>query len=159
MRYLTCDRALPTLVALFAIAAFAQPESAEASVSKGARVLVAASATTVQGTAGAQPSGGKQPPSGATGSGGPSGTKASVACKQLQAGRVRCTMTIKGGAGISGTVTMRITRGKLLVALGRGSVTRGKATLTMRVLRRMTPGRYTVAMVVTLKTTSVLQVR
>jgi hypothetical protein len=50
---------------------------------------------------------------------------------------------------------MRIMRGKLVVALGHGRVTRGKATLTMRVLHQMTPGQYTVAMVVTLNATQV----
>jgi hypothetical protein len=54
---------------------------------------------------------------------------------------------------------MRITRGKLVVALGHGRVTRGKATLTMRVLHRMMPGQYTVAMVVTLNARKVLRLR
>jgi hypothetical protein len=122
LRYLTRS-AVPMVVALLAIAAFAQPAS------------------------------------GSTGSGSPSGTKATVACKRLQASHVRCTMTIKDGAGISGTVTMRITRGNLLMASGQGSITGGKATLIMRVLHRMTPGQYTVAMVVTVNTTTVLQLR
>jgi hypothetical protein len=65
-------------------------------------------------------------------------------------------MTVTGGSGLSGTVTMRITRGKLVVALGRGRVTGGRATLTMRVLQRMTSGRYTVAMVLTLNASKVL---
>jgi hypothetical protein len=53
---------------------------------------------------------------------------------------------------------MRITRGKLVVAVGHGRVTRGEATLTMRVLHRMTPGQYTVAMVVTLNATQVVRI-
>ena len=154
MRYLACSRALPTVVALLAIAAIALPASAEARVSRGAHAVVWSGAAVVQRAA-AQP----KPPSGSRGSGSPSGTKATVACKRLQATHVRCTMTIKGGAGITGTLTMRITRGNLLVALGRGSVTRGKATLIMHVLHRMTPGRYTVAMVVTVNTTRVVQLR
>jgi hypothetical protein len=68
-------------------------------------------------------------------------------------------MTLKGGAGISGTVKMRISRGKLLVAVGHGRVTRGKAILTMRVLHRMTSGRYAVSMVVTLKSRRTLRLR
>ena len=53
---------------------------------------------------------------------------------------------------------MRITRGKLVVALGNGRLRDGEATLTMRVRHRMTPGsRYTVAMVVTLNATMVLR--
>ena len=52
---------------------------------------------------------------------------------------------------------MRITRGKVVVALGTGRLRRGTATLTMRVLHRMTPGGYTVGMVVTLNATTVLR--
>jgi hypothetical protein len=88
----------------------------------------------------------------------PSGTNATASCKQQNPGHVRCVMTIKGGSGLSGTVTMRITRGKLLVALGQGRVTRGTATLTMRLLQRMTPGQYTVSMVVTLNATQLLRI-
>jgi len=66
-------------------------------------------------------------------------------------------MTINGAAGMSGRVRMRITRGKVVVALGTGRLRRGTATLTMRVLHRMTPGGYTVGMVVTLNATTVLR--
>jgi hypothetical protein len=66
-------------------------------------------------------------------------------------------MTLKGGGGLSGTVTMQITRGELVFALGHGQVTRGVATLTMRVLHPMTSGEYTVAMVVTLNAKRVLR--
>jgi hypothetical protein len=107
----------------------------------------------------AQPSQGSQPKRGSPASQSQGNTKANVACTRLHPNHIRCTMTIKGGAGISGTVRMRITRGKLVVALGQGRLTRGKATLTMRVLHRMTPGRYTVAMVVTLNATMVLRLR
>jgi hypothetical protein len=53
---------------------------------------------------------------------------------------------------------MRITRGKLVVAVGHGRVRRGEATLTMRMLHPMTPGQYTVAMVLTLNTTQVVRI-
>jgi hypothetical protein len=66
-------------------------------------------------------------------------------------------MTLMGGGGLSGTVTMRVTRGKLVFALGHGRVTRGMATLTMRVLHRMTSGDYTVAMVLVLDARKVLR--
>ena len=88
----------------------------------------------------------------------PSGTNATVSCTRLDPGHVRCVMTVKGGSGLSGTVRMRITRGKLVVAIGHGRVTRGEATLTMRVLHQMTPGQYTVAMIVTLNTTQVVRI-
>jgi len=68
-------------------------------------------------------------------------------------------MTIKGGAGVSGTVTMQVTRGKLVLARGTGRLSRGKATLTMRVLRRIAPGSYTVSMVATLNAKMVLRLR
>jgi hypothetical protein len=79
----------------------------------------------------------------------PSKTTAKVSCKRVSSTRMRCTMTLKGGAGISGKVTMRIWRGKLLVASGHGRLKGGKATLTMNVLHRITRGRYTVTMVIT----------
>jgi hypothetical protein len=66
-------------------------------------------------------------------------------------------MTLKSGSSISGTITMRVTQAGVLVASGHGRLTRGKATLTMSLRRRMTPGRYTVAMVVTLTSTMVLR--
>ena len=88
----------------------------------------------------------------------PSGTNATVSCTRLDPGHVRCVMTVKGGSGLSGTVRMRITRGKLVVAIGHGRVTRGEATLAMRVLHQMTPGQYTVAMIVTLNTTQVVRI-
>jgi hypothetical protein len=47
----------------------------------------------------------------------------------------------------------------LLVASGRGRLSSGKATLTMRVLHRMTPGSYTVSMVVTIGATMVVRIR
>jgi hypothetical protein len=66
-------------------------------------------------------------------------------------------MTLMGGGGLSGTVTMRVTRGELVFALGHGRVIRGMATLTMRVLHRMTSGEYTVAMVLVLNARKVLR--
>ena len=85
------------------------------------------------------------------------GSRAKVACKRLHHNLIRCSMTLKSAAGISGTVSMRITRGTLVVALGHGRISRGKATLTMRLLRRMTPSRYTVTMVVRVNAKMVLR--
>jgi hypothetical protein len=120
-----------------------------------AALAQAASADT-QETATARFSLGSQPPFTSTVSG-PSGTQATVACNRLHPNHLRCTMTINGGAGISGRVRMRVTRGKVVVARGTGRLRRGTATLTMRVLHRMTPARYRVAMVVTLNATTVLR--
>lgn len=125
----------------------------------GARVSLGPGAAISQETGGAQPDKHSLLAPGFAGSRSLSGTKATVACERLHFDHIRCTMTIKGGAGISGTVSMRITRGKLTVAFGRGDITRGKVTLTMRLLHRMTPGRNTVAMLVTLHATMVLRLR
>lgn len=85
------------------------------------------------------------------------GRPTTVNCKRVASQQIRCTMTIKRGGAVSGTVTMRITRGKVVFARGRGRIRHGKATLTMHLLRRMPPGRYTVTMVV--KLTSKTKVR
>ena len=91
------------------------------------------------------------------GSQSPPGTNAAVSCTRLDPGHIRCVMRLTGGGGLSGTVTMRVTRGKLVFALGHGRVTRGTAKLTMRLLHRMTSGEYTVAMVLTLHASKVLR--
>jgi hypothetical protein len=85
------------------------------------------------------------------------GSKAKVACKRLHHNLIRCSMTLKSAAGISGTVSMRITRGRLVVAVGNGRVNRGKATLTMRLLRPMPRGRYTVTMTIRVNARMVLR--
>jgi hypothetical protein len=90
---------------------------------------------------------------------GASKTAANVSCKPPSHNQIRCTMTIKGGSALNGTVKMTITQGKVVVARGNGTLRGGKATLTMRVLRKMTPGKYTVTMVATLTSTMVLQVK
>jgi hypothetical protein len=142
-------RVLSAVVACLAVAAVAQPASGEMTVHPRIGEGLASGVAIQRDIAAAQPTHGAQPPKTSPGSQSPSKTTATVACKRLRHNQIRCTMTIKGGAGISGTVAMRITRGKLVVALGHGRLRRGTATLTMRVLRRMTPGLYTVTMVVT----------
>ena len=159
MSHLARSRVLPAVVACLAMAGLAQPASAETGVYRSARVSLAPGAAIPQETGGAKTDKDSLLAPGLAGSRSLSGTKATVACKRLHSNHIRCTMTIKRGAGISGTVSMRITRGKLLVAFGRGDITGGKATLTMRLLHRMTPGRYTVAMLVTLHATMVLRLR
>jgi hypothetical protein len=153
------SRALPALVACLALAAIAKSASAETTVHPRIGREPASAVAIQQGTATAQPTHNSQPGQGSPGSSSPSNATASVACKRLPRNQIHCEMTIKGGAGINGTVTMRITRGSLVVALGHGSVKRGRATLTMRALQRMTPGRYTVTMVVTLNAKMVLRLR
>jgi hypothetical protein len=83
------------------------------------------------------------------------GQQTTVKCRRVDPRHIQCTMTIRRGAAISRTVNMWITRGTLVVARGHGRIQSGKAALTMRVLHRMTPGQYTVTMLVTLTTSTV----
>lgn len=87
------------------------------------------------------------------------GRQTTVKCRRVDPGHIQCTMRIRRGAATSGTVRMRITRGTLVVARGDGRIQSGNAALTMRVLHRMTPGPYTVTMVVTLITSTVKRLR
>ena len=86
-------------------------------------------------------------------------TKARAACGRPHNKRIRCTMTLKQGAGISGSLTMRITQSRRVVATGHGVIRHGRATLTMKLRRKMTRGRYTVSMVLTLRARMVLRLR
>jgi len=151
------SRALSMLISCLAIAGLVQPASATATASRDGRAKLASGIALGQGSAVAESAQGSPPSPGSAGSGSPSGTNASVACKRLAAKHIRCTMTIKRGSGVSGAVRTRIYRGKLLVALGQGRVSGGNATVIMELLHRMTPGRYTVKMVVTVNATSVLR--
>jgi hypothetical protein len=156
LRHEGCRRALPVVVACLAMAAVAGPAAGE-TLYRGAD-LSSASLLTASRTAAVTvlASQALQPSAGSATNPSMSGTSVSVACMRPSRSRIRCTMTIRGGAGISGTVRMRITRRKLLVALGHGRIRHGTAALTMRVLHRMSRGRYTVAMVLTIQSTRVL---
>lgn len=96
----------------------------------------------LQGAQGAQ---GPPGPRGPQGPPAPPGPKPKVTCKLVKHHQVRCSVTFpKSG---SGTVRLAVTRGGKLVALGHGSVKRGRATLTMRELRRRTRGIWRVTVV------------
>jgi hypothetical protein len=155
LSYFARNRALPALVACLALAALPATASALTTVHLGIGRGSASGVAVQRETAATEPTGGSRSPNGVSPK--PSNTKANVACKRLSQNWIRCTMTLKGGATISGTVTMKIRRGRLVVALGQGRITRGTATLTMRVLHQMTPGLYTVTMVITLHAQMVLR--
>jgi hypothetical protein len=78
-----------------------------------------------------------------------SGPKATVSCKL--AGRLRkliaCKVSFPQLPAPTGTVRVRITRGGTVVALGRGSVKKGKATVTMRRLNVVTRGAWRITLV------------
>jgi hypothetical protein len=96
-------------------------------------------------------------PAATTGSPSSSSPNAKVACTVIHTRHIRCSMTIKGGSGLSGSVTMRVSRAGVLVAFGHGRVTDGRAALTMRILHKMPRAAYTVKMMIQLSATKVLR--
>jgi hypothetical protein len=102
-----------------------------------------------QGPQGTQGSQGPQGPTGPTGSRGPQGPpgpKPKVTCKLLSNNKIKCTVTFAKNHK-KGIVRVAVSRGGKLVALGNASLSRGRATLTMRELRASTRGRWQVVVV------------
>jgi hypothetical protein len=56
--------------------------------------------------------------------------------------RIRCRVSFPGGGLINGTVRLRLTRGGVVVGLGHARVRRGRATVTMKVLRHVSSGAW-----------------
>ncbi|HUE25789.1 MAG TPA: hypothetical protein VMP89_03375 [Solirubrobacteraceae bacterium] len=79
---------------------------------------------------------------------GPAPARTGISCKLTgkRHNLVRCAVTF-ANTRASGTVRVRITRGGHVVALGQGKVGRGKATVTMRELRRVSKGAWRVTLV------------
>ncbi len=77
------------------------------------------------------------------------GPRARVACG-LTGGSpaaVRCGVTYGNGKRIKGTLQLRLTRGRTVVALGHGRVTKGKAAITARELSQLGSGPWLVTLV------------
>jgi hypothetical protein len=91
-----------------------------------------------QGVTGAQ---------GPTGPRGPAGPKPSVSCKLTgkKHNKIRCT--VKFPTSTHGVVQLSISRGAHVAALGHGQLRHGATTVTMRELRRLNAGAWTLTIV------------
>lgn len=88
---------------------------------------------------------GPQGPQGPQGPPAPPAPKPKVKCKLVKHHQLRCSVTFPKSK--KGTVRLAVTRGGKLVALGHGSLKRGRVTLTMRQLRRQPRGVWRVTVV------------
>lgn len=78
-----------------------------------------------------------------------SGPKANAACRLV--GRlhheIRCTVGFPQLPAPTGTVGIRVTRAGNVIALGHGRLRKGKATITMRMLRQVSTGAWRITLV------------
>jgi hypothetical protein len=80
-----------------------------------------------------------------TGRTGP-GPRTNVSCRHAGS-QIRCNVTFPGNRQLKGKVSLRLTRGGTVVALGHASVKRGRAGLSMRVLRSVSSGPWQATLV------------
>ncbi len=91
---------------------------------------------------------GPQGPPGPRGPAGPRGPKPKVRCKLTHHGKkIKCSVTFPKAKKTKGKLQVRITRGGHVAALGTARVSRGKATVTLRELRRIIHGAWTITLV------------
>jgi hypothetical protein len=76
-----------------------------------------------------------------------SGPKANVAVRFAGASGIAGTVTFPGERQLGGSVSIRLSRGDSIVALGHAHVRKGRATLTMRALRSVASGRWRATLV------------
>ena len=100
-----------------------------------------------QGNAGQQGAQGATGLQGQTGPRGPVGPKPTVSCKLTGKRHNKIQCTVKYPATTHGTVQFRVSRGADIAALGRGQLSHGAATVTMRELRRLKAGAWTLTLV------------
>ncbi len=97
---------------------------------------------------GAQGPQGPQGPRGPRGPQGPPGPKPKVSCKLVDHGKkIKCTVTFPKAHKTKGKLQVRITRGGHVAALGSGRVNHGQAAVTMRELRHISHGAWTITLV------------
>jgi hypothetical protein len=87
-------------------------------------------------------------PRGPRGPRGKRGPKPKVSCKLVHHGtKIKCRVTFPKHRKTKGRLQMRIARGGHVAALGNGRVSHGSATVTLRELRHLTRGAWTVTIV------------
>jgi len=75
------------------------------------------------------------------------GPKAKVSCTQLAGSQLRCAVSFPKNRTVKGTLRIRVTRGATVVALGHGRARKGRATITMGVLRQVSSGPWRATLV------------
>lgn len=100
-----------------------------------------------QGTQGTQGLPGALGPQGLQGKQGPAGPKPKITCKLTGKKHNKIQCTVKFPTASKGRVQLSLTRGAHLAALGRGQLAHGAATVTMRQLRRLGRGSWTMTVV------------
>jgi hypothetical protein len=74
--------------------------------------------------------------------------KAKVTCKLVRHHKVNCSITFKSNT-TKGKLRVALARGGKVAALGHGSVSHGKAQLSLRETRRVTRGKWAMTLVLT----------
>ncbi len=100
-----------------------------------------------QGGQGQQGSQGAPGATGATGPQGPAAPKPTVTCKLTGKKHNKIKCTVKYPATIHGNVQLTVNRGSHIAALGHGQLSRGATTVTMKELRRLGRGAWTLNVV------------
>ena len=100
-----------------------------------------------QGGQGQQGATGRNRRDGATGPQGPAAPKPTVTCKLTGKKHNKIKCTVKYPATIHGTVQLTVNRGSHIAALGHGQLSRGATTVTMKELRRLGRGAWTLNVV------------
>jgi hypothetical protein len=72
-----------------------------------------------------------------------------VSCKHVGSGRIRCSVTFPRNHKLHGKLKLRLARGGTVVALGHGTVRRGRVTVSMRVLKAVSAGSWKLTFVLT----------
>ncbi len=86
-------------------------------------------------------------PPGPRGPRGPAGPKPKVSCKTVKHHKIKCTVTFSKSK--KGKLQVRLSRGARVAAMGHSKLNGRKATVTLRQVRRLTSGRWTITLVVT----------
>lgn len=100
-----------------------------------------------QGNAGQQGNSGAQGATGVQGPQGPAGPKPTVSCKLTGKKHHKIQCTVKFPTTTHGAVQISVSRGAHLTAVGHGQLSRGATTITMRELRRLKAGAWTLTLV------------
>ncbi len=103
----------------------------------------------LQGPPGAR---GPQGPRGPRGPRGPAGPKPKVSCKLVKHHKIKCTVTFPKSK--KGKLQVRLSRGGHVAAMGHSKIHGRRATVTLREVRRLTRGRWTITLVISQSTTS-----